>query len=70
MTHLSQLVTHLSQADDAQKRGMADASHAVVSMEDTGRPIASLAQAVRCLNLNLNLNLNHERLAQGHHDKW
>ncbi|MEU8332216.1 hypothetical protein AB0J14_35405 [Micromonospora arborensis] len=61
---LADLVTHLSQADDAQRREVAEASPAVVSMQDTGRLIASLAQAVRCVSL------NHERLAQGHRDKW
>ncbi|PZG22138.1 hypothetical protein C1I95_05985 [Micromonospora craterilacus] len=61
---LTDLVAHLKQADDAQKREVADASPAVVSMEDTGRLIASLAQAVRCVSL------NHDRLAQGHRDKW
>ncbi|MFJ6199104.1 hypothetical protein [Micromonospora sp. NPDC092111] len=40
---LADLVNHLKQADDAQKREVADASPAVVSMEDTGRLIASLA---------------------------
>ncbi|MBM0274034.1 hypothetical protein [Micromonospora tarensis] len=61
---LADLVTHLSQANDAQRREVAEASPAIVSMQDTGRLIASLAQAVRCVSL------NHERLAQGHRGKW
>ncbi|MDG4794976.1 hypothetical protein [Micromonospora sp. WMMD1082] len=61
---LADLVAHLKQADDAQKREVADASPAVVSVENTGRLIASLAQAVRCVSL------NHDRLTHGHRDKW
>ncbi|MBM0240345.1 hypothetical protein JNW88_30535 [Micromonospora sp. ATA32] len=61
---LTNLAAHLKQADDVQKREVAAASPAVISMEGTGRLIASLAQAVRCVSL------NHERLAQGRRDKW
>lgn len=61
---LADLVAHFKQADDAQKREVAAASPAVVSLEGTGRVIASLAQAVRCVSL------NHERLADGRRDKW
>ncbi|GIJ08462.1 hypothetical protein ACFFMR_26190 [Micromonospora andamanensis] len=61
---LADLAAHLKQADDAQKRELAEASPAVVSLENTGRLIASLAQAVRCVSL------NHDQLAQGRRDKW
>ncbi|MEU9507837.1 hypothetical protein AB0D32_16355 [Micromonospora sp. NPDC048170] len=61
---LADLVTRLKQADDAQKREVADASPAVIKLEDTGRLIASLAQAVRCVSL------NHDRLTTGRRDKW
>ncbi|MEU5554475.1 hypothetical protein ABZ738_32370 [Micromonospora sp. NPDC047793] len=62
--NLADLVDHLKEADDAQKREVAEASPAVVSLENTGRLIASLAQAVRCVSI------NHDHLTQGRHDKW
>ncbi|MET7951059.1 hypothetical protein [Micromonospora sp. NPDC005324] len=58
------LVTHLRHANDAQEREVTNASPAVLNMAATGRLIASLAQAVRCVSL------NHDRLTQGDHDKW
>lgn len=58
------LAADVVRADQAQRREVTDASPAVISLEDTGRLVASLAQAVRCVSL------NHERLAQADRDKW
>lgn len=58
------LAEDLARADEAQKREIADASPAVISLEGTGRLVASLAQAVRCVSL------NHEQLMRGDSDKW
>ncbi|MEV0003456.1 hypothetical protein AB0H28_14370 [Micromonospora sp. NPDC050980] len=61
---IADLVTHIKHANDAQEREVTNASPAVLSIAATGRLIASLAQAVRCVSL------NHDRLTHGHHDKW
>lgn len=61
---VADLVAHVKQADDAQNSEVAAASLAVVGLENAGRVIASLAQAVRCVGL------NHDRLAEGRRDKW
>ncbi|ROO63101.1 hypothetical protein EDC02_5115 [Micromonospora sp. Llam0] len=58
------MVKDLARADEAQKREVADASPAVISLEATGQLVASLAQAVRCVSL------NHEQLMRGDSDKW
>lgn len=58
------LATGLVRADEAQKREVAEASPAVISLEGAGRLVASLAQAIRCVSL------NHEQLTRGDSDKW
>jgi len=58
------LAGDLVRADEAQKREVADASPAVISLEGTGRLVASLAQAIRCVSL------NHEQLMRGDSDRW
>ncbi|MEV5695874.1 hypothetical protein [Micromonospora globbae] len=58
------LAADVVRADEARRREITDTSPAVISLEDTGRLVASLAQAVRCVSF------NHERLAQGDRDKW
>jgi len=58
------LATSLVRADAEQKREVADTSPAVISLKDTGRLVASLAQAVRCVSR------NHERLTGEDSGKW
>ncbi len=58
------LATDLVRADEAQKREVAEASPAVISLEGAGRLVASFAQAIRCVSL------NHEQLTRGDSDKW
>jgi hypothetical protein len=61
---VAELATSLKHADEEQKREVADASPAVLSIENTGRLVASLAQAVRCVSL------NHGSLEHGEREKW
>ncbi|MEU2610627.1 hypothetical protein ABZ570_03435 [Micromonospora sp. NPDC007271] len=58
------LAADIVRADERQKREVRGASPAIISVEDTGRLVASLAQAVRCVSL------NHARLTHGGRDKW
>jgi hypothetical protein len=61
---VSLLADDLVQARSEQSREIADASPAVIDVESTGRLVASLAQAVRCVSL------NHDQLADESNDKW
>jgi hypothetical protein len=61
---VGQLADDLVRARSEQRREIADASPAVIDIESTGRLVASLAQAVRCVSL------NHEQLADTSNDKW
>jgi hypothetical protein len=58
------LADDVVQADAEQRQEIADASPAVISIERTGRLVAALAQAVRCVSL------NHEHLAGEPDGKW
>ncbi|ROO60430.1 hypothetical protein EDC02_2299 [Micromonospora sp. Llam0] len=58
------MVEDLARADEARKREVAEASPAVIGLEATGRLVASLAQAVRCVSR------NHEQLMRGDSDRW
>jgi hypothetical protein len=51
-------------ADTEQKQEIADTSPAVISIESTGRLVAALGQAVRCVSR------NHEQLASEQDGKW
>lgn len=51
-------------ADAEQRQEIADASPAVISIESTGRLVAALAQAVRCVSL------NHDQLTGESDGKW
>jgi hypothetical protein len=61
---IAALADDLVRARSEQRREVADASPAVIGIESTGRLVASLAQAVRCVSL------NHEQLAGTSDDRW
>lgn len=61
---LGQLADTVVRADAEQKQEIADASPAVIGIGSTGRIVAALAQAVRCVSL------NHEQLAGERDGKW
>lgn len=61
---LGPLADHVVRADAEQKQEIADASPAVISIKGTGRLVAALAQAVRCVSL------NHEHLAGELDGRW
>jgi hypothetical protein len=57
-------VAAFKRAGEELRREVADASPAVLSLEQVGRLVASLGQAVRCVSL------NHESLGRGEAEKW
>lgn len=61
---LGPLADNVVRAEAEQRQEIADASPAVISIESTGRLVAALAQAVRCVSL------NHEQLASELDGKW